>query len=82
MRSSWVYNRKNAFQKRRSDDVFMAYFQLRVTFVGVLDSHASGHTLSGGDAACAGMTIIAWIISIMLPLEACSEFLDTSLHGV
>ena len=36
---------------------------------------------SGGDAACAGMTIFAWSFSIMPPTEACSEFLDSRLCG-
>ena len=36
---------------------------------------------SGGDAACAGMTIFAWFISIMLPTEAGSEFLEDRLRG-
>ena len=47
----------------------------------MLDSHASGHTPSGGDAVCAGMTIFAWSISIMPPTETCSEFLEIPLRG-
>ena len=35
---------------------------------------------SGGDAACAGMTIFAWSFSIMPPTEVCSEFLEIPLH--
>ena len=36
---------------------------------------------SGGDAACAGMTIFAWSFSIMPPTETCSEYLEISLRG-